>query len=336
MQVVMSKAGDFPVILGEELVTETSICGHVVLKNNRETTELGERTSDWCPYIPYALAVKGYVGVPITLETDPCDPQYSERINVGVIALMSNVPIPKLSDSQRKVLDDLSSMLSGQLHSIWEGWRRRKETRLRDAVSLFLQTALVEASEQAIMDTAVTEAPVDAIAPTTDLFTDAAAQLRELLEADFVVILDLTSFHATNVSGSRKRSHSCVDGRGFRKTGPRILSSSISPQYCELEGQFETPEAMAATGRYAFSGWSVGGSGFEGLLSALSPTSSFPAAQRGTKAVGVADTVPHIALPFCSANQPNLVTSATQFSKFQPGDVTFVNNLGVMLVAHLA
>ncbi|KAJ6473540.1 hypothetical protein C8R47DRAFT_1144751 [Mycena vitilis] len=360
VQVVVSKAGSFPVILGEELVTETSICGHVVLKKNGEVTELGETTSDWRfagnPWCSVETGVKGYVGVPITLEIDPSDPQYSERINVGVIALMSNIPIPKLSDSQRKVLDDLSSMLSGQLHSTWEGWRRGKETRLRNAVSLFLQTALVETSQQAIMDTAITKAPVqgapggcDAIAPTTDLFTDAAAQLRELLEADFVVIVDLTSFHATKASGNRKRSHSWVDGRGSRRTGRRILSSSISPQYCELEGQFETPEAMAAvakfldtyfvTGRSAFSGCSVGGSGFEGLLSALSPTSSFPAAQRGTKAAGVADTVPHIALPFYSANQPNLlivVASATPFFTFQPADVTFVSNLGVMLVAHLA
>ncbi|KAJ7666271.1 hypothetical protein DFH06DRAFT_1186383 [Mycena polygramma] len=364
VQVVVSKAGDFPVTLGEELVTETSICGHVVLKKNREPTELGETTGDWRfagnPWCSVETGVKGYVGVPITLEIDPSDSQYSERINVGVIALMSNIPIPKLSDSQRKVLDDLSSMLSGQLRSTWEGWRRGKETRLRNAVSQFLQTALVETSQQAIMDTAVAKAPVqgskrvapgacDAMAPTADLFTDAAAQLRELLEADFVVILDLTSFHATNASGSRKRSHSWVDGRGSRKMGRRVLSSSIAPQYCELEGGFETPEAMVAvakfldtyfvTGRSAFSGCSVGSSGFEGLLSALSPTSSFPAAQRGTKAAGVSDTVPHIALPFYSANQPNqliVVASATQFFTFQPADVTFVSNLGVMLIAHLA
>jgi hypothetical protein len=34
-------------IPGEELVTETSICGHVVLKKNGETTELVEIGSDW-------------------------------------------------------------------------------------------------------------------------------------------------------------------------------------------------------------------------------------------------------------------------------------------------
>ncbi|KAJ6588823.1 hypothetical protein B0H19DRAFT_1101310 [Mycena capillaripes] len=371
VQVVVSKGGEFPVALGEELVTETSICGHVVLKKNGEPTELlGETTDDWRftgnPWCAIDTGVKGYVGVPITLEVDPSSPRDSERVTVGVIALMGNRPFPKLTDNQRKVLDDLSSMLSAQLRSTWEGWRRGKEMRLRNAVSLFLQTALVEPSQQAIMDNSAarSEPPVqgsdsgrstpslrggDATALTEDLFANAAEQLKELLEADFAIIVDLTSFHATKVNGRRKRSHTWVEGRDARTKGRRILASSSSPVHDQLSTKFDTPEAMAAvakfldlyfvTGRSVFSGLGDD-SGFEGLLSSLSPNStSTPPAERGTKAFQASGGVAHLALPFYSANRPNLlvvIASAAPFFTFQPADVTFVNNLGAMLVAHLA
>jgi hypothetical protein len=125
---------------------------------------------------------------------------------------MSNRPLPELTDTQRKVLDDLSTMLSVQLRSTWEGWRRSKETRLRNAVSLFLEKALVEPSQQAIVQAAAVMAtprvqgadrdgtktpPRSAEALTASLFDNAAKQIQELLEADFAIIIDLTSFHAT-------------------------------------------------------------------------------------------------------------------------------------------
>jgi hypothetical protein len=127
------------------------------------------------------------------------------------VALMSNRPFLKLSDTQLKVLDDLSTLLSVQLRSTWESWQRVKETRLRNAVSLFLEKALVEPSQQALMDAAAAEPPVqgsesaasrsaiDMATLTSGLFAKAAKELQELLEADFAIIIDLTSFHATEV-----------------------------------------------------------------------------------------------------------------------------------------
>lgn len=158
--------------------------------------------------------VKGYVGVPITLEVDPSNPHDSERVTVGVLALMSNRPFLKLTDTQTKVLDDLSSMLSVQLRSTWEGWRRGKETRLRNAVSQFLEKALVEPSQRAMVDaeTAMAEPPVqgsgsgrntprsvEVVSATASLLANAAQQLQDLLEADFAIVIDLSSFHATKV-----------------------------------------------------------------------------------------------------------------------------------------
>ncbi|KAJ7461635.1 hypothetical protein FB451DRAFT_1497702 [Mycena latifolia] len=143
VQVFVSKSGDFPVKLGEGLVTETSICGHVVLKKNGETTELSEVTGDWRfaanLWAGVSNGVKGYVGVPITLEVDPSNPLDSERVTVGVLALMSSRTLPAFTVTQRKVLNHLCTMLSVQLRSTWEGLRRGTEARLRNAVSLFLE-----------------------------------------------------------------------------------------------------------------------------------------------------------------------------------------------------
>lgn len=167
----------------------------------------------WCS--ASSNGVRGYVGVPITLEVDPSVPKNSERVTVGVIALMSNRPFRKLTDTQRKVLDDLSSMLSVQLRSTWEGWRRGREMRLLNAVTDFLRKSLVEPSQQAIMDNSAAsraEPPVqgsesgrstpslrgvDVEMLTASIFANAAEEMQELLDADFAVIVDLTSFHTT-------------------------------------------------------------------------------------------------------------------------------------------
>ncbi|KAJ7126107.1 hypothetical protein C8R44DRAFT_120168 [Mycena epipterygia] len=367
VQVVVSKAGEFPVQLGEGLVTETSICGHAVLKKNGEITELNQLDGDWrFQRNPWCAVdtngVKGYVGVPITLEVDPSNPHDSERVTVGVLALMSNRPFLKLTDTQTKVLDDLSTMLSVQLRSTWEGWRRGKETRLRNAVSQFLEKALVEPSQQAMVDAeaAMAEPPVqgsgsgrntprgvEAMSLTPSLLANAAEQLQDLLEADFAILIDLSSFHATKMDGRRQRSHSWVaDGQARAQSTKRILGSSSTAIYKDYENNFDTPQAMAAiasfldmyfvTGRSVYSG-SGGSSGLESLL-ALSSTESSPPAERGSKAFQTSATVSHIALPFYSANRPNMlivVASAAPLFSFKPADVTFVSNVGAVVIAHL-
>ncbi|KAJ7266939.1 hypothetical protein B0H12DRAFT_1320915 [Mycena haematopus] len=352
VQVVVSKAGDFPVSLGEELVTETSICGHVVLKKNGATTELVEIGNDWRfttnPWCAVDNGVQGYVGVPITLQVDPSVPQSKERVTVGVIALMSNQPFKKLTTAQRKVLDDLSAMLSVQLRSTWEGWRRDKEMRLVNAVTDFIQKALVDPSQEAIRGIGAAtraEPPVqglesgrstpsvrggDAETATSDIiFANAAQQLQQLLEADFAVIVNLASFHApTHINARRKRPYSWLKHPG-PQAKRRILGSSSSPAYTDVERAFDSPEAMAAVARfldmYSVTGRSVFGSGncsgLEMMLSALSPSSSSHQE------------------PSAAANRPNMlivVATATPFFTFNPADVSFVSNLGLMLVAHLA
>ncbi|KAJ7916045.1 hypothetical protein B0H13DRAFT_377949 [Mycena leptocephala] len=376
LHVVVSKAGEFPVpegvavaatsagTEGEALVVETSICAHVVLKKKGQTVELAELGGDWRftgnPWCALeSTGVKGYVGVPITLEVDPSNPHDSERVTVGVVALMSNRPFLKLSDTQLKVLDDLSTLLSVQLRSTWESWQRVKETRLRNAVSLFLEKALVEPSQQALMDAAAAEPPVqgsespgsrsaiDMATLTSGLFAKAAKELQELLEADFAIIIDLTSFHATELSTHRKRSHSwVVDGQDAQakvRLSKGILGSSSSAMYRGQEQKFNTAEAMAAiasfldmyvaTGRSVFSG-SGSFSGLETLL-ALPPTT--PSSE--SPVLVSPGAAPHLVLPFYSSHRPNMliiVASAAQFFSFKPGDVTFASNVGLVLVARLA
>ncbi|KAJ7500704.1 hypothetical protein B0H11DRAFT_2189157 [Mycena galericulata] len=373
VQVVVSKAGEFPIPEGvvatagtegeETRDVETSICAHVVLKKKGQTVELNELSGDWrFTGNPWCAAdfngVKGYVGAPITLEVDPANPQDSERVTVGVVALMSNRPFLKMSETQLKVLDDLSTMLSVQLRSTWETWQRAKESRLRNTVSLFLEKALVEASQQALMDAATAEPPVqggpapkavDIRSLTSGLFANASKQIQELLEADFAIIVDLTSFHATDLNTRRQRSHSwVVDGQESRakiRLSKGILGSSSSAMYAGYEDKFTTPEAMAAiasfldmfvvTGRSVFSG-SGAFSGLETLLT-LSPTPS--SSELGSSNMGQPGAVPHLALPFYSGHRPNMlivVASAAPFLSFKPADVTFVSNLGLVLVARLA
>ncbi|KAJ6595732.1 hypothetical protein DFH09DRAFT_1135444 [Mycena vulgaris] len=366
VQVVVSKAGDFPVTLGEGLVTETSICGHAVLKRNGETTELNELAGDWRfagnPWSVDSNGVKGYVGVPIRLEVDPSNPNDSDKVTVGVMALMSNRSFPKLTTVQLKVLTDLCTMLSAQLRSTWEGWRRGREARLRNAVSTFLETALVEPRERAMLNTMARVEPTvqgsesgtntprnfEAMSTTSSLFANAAEQLQELLEADFAIILDLNSFEATNASHRRSNSWT-ADGQhseSKRRQAKWILGSSCSPAYKGHDKKFDTPEAMAVissfldayyvSGRSVFSGSGVL-SGFEGLLT-VSADSSSPPPERGSNstAFGVSTSISHIALPFFSASRPNLLVVLASAVSFKPSDVTFVCNVGVVLVAHRA
>ncbi|KAJ7664316.1 hypothetical protein B0H17DRAFT_1091963 [Mycena rosella] len=370
VQVVVSKAGDFPVELGEGLVTETSICGHAVLKKNGETTELNELAGDWRfagnPWSLTSNGVKGYVGVPITLEVDPANPLDSERVTVGVMALMSNRPFPKLTAIQLKVLSDLCMMLSVQLRSTWEGWRRGKEARLRNAVTLFLETALVDPSQRAIVHTgAIVEPPVEGsrsgtntprtaepMSFSSNLFANAAEQIQQLVEADFTVIIDLSSFRATKTHGRQPNGRSnswTTDGRHLQSKAQLskwVLGSSSSPAYKGHETKFDTPEATAAIGsfldmyfvtrRSVFSG-SGTLSGFEGLLSVSQDSPSAPT-ERGSTVSG---SVAHLVVPFFSANRPNLlivVASTSPIFSPSPSDVnvTFVSNVGAVLVAHLA
>ncbi|KAJ7792423.1 hypothetical protein B0H14DRAFT_2931429 [Mycena olivaceomarginata] len=324
VQVVVSKAGDFPVSLGEELVTETSICGHVVLKKNGETTELAEIGSDWRftgnPWCSVSsTGVRGYVGCPHHPRGRSLSPEKLGASHRRGHRPDVKPPVQETHDTQRKVLDDLSSMLSVQLRSTWEGWRRGREMRLLNAVTDFLRKSLVEPSQQAIMDNRAAsraEPPVqghesgrstpslrgvDVEMLTAGIFADAAEEMQELLEADLAVIVDLTSFHTTaNVNSKR-----------------RILGISSSPGYDDLEHVVDSPEAMAAVARFLdMTGRSVFGSGAP--------------AERGVNAFEPSGAVAHIAVPFYSANRPNIlivVATATPFFTFNPADVAFVTTI---------
>ncbi|KAJ7792901.1 hypothetical protein B0H14DRAFT_2928568 [Mycena olivaceomarginata] len=340
VQVVVSKAGDFPVSLGA-LHAEMYIRRRAGYRNKHIIGSDWRFTGNpWCSVS--SNGVRGYVGVPITLEVDPSSRKTRSESPSGHRPDVKR-PFRKLTDTQRKVLDDLSSMLSG--------WRRGREMRLLNAVTDFLRKSLVEPSQQAIMDNPPVQGHesgrstpslrgVDVEMLTAGIFADAAEEMQELLEADLAVIVDLTSFHTTaNVNWLE------IPGRQLKR---RILGISSSPGYDDLEHVVDSPEAMAAVARfldmYFVTGRSVFGSGarsgLEGLLSAFSPSSSSAqAAERGVNAFEPSGAVAHIAVPFYSANRPNIlivVATATPFFTFNPADVAFVSNLGVMLVAHLS
>ncbi|KAJ7677133.1 hypothetical protein DFH06DRAFT_1169852 [Mycena polygramma] len=370
-QVVVSKAGAFPRPSGGPPATPSPEI-NVEAKPDTDGGEHAPPDGHWrfTGNTLDSTGVRGYVGVPLTLETDPSNPLDATRVTVGAVALMSHRPFLALSDTQMQVLDDLATLLAVQLRSTWERWQRGKETRLRNAVSMFLERALVEPSQQALMDAAGVEPTVQGApdvastaraggkegSSTKALFSSAARELQTLLEADFAVIVDLTAFHATPLSPRRQRSHSWVaDGSdSAARLSKGILGSSASAAYAGQDVRFNAPEAMGAiaafldgyvaNGRSVFSGCDIF-SGLESLLQPSFPASaaassapSSPANSLGGKEPGPIP-IPHLVLPFYSSQRPNLlviVASATPFVSFKPADVTFASNVGVILVARLA
>ncbi|KAJ7064889.1 hypothetical protein C8F01DRAFT_1128623 [Mycena amicta] len=344
VQVVVSKTGEFPVNAGDGMVTETSICGHVVLKKNGVPTELSDINSDWRffgnPWCNRNGGVQGYIGIPITLD-DPSNPLPSQRVTVGVVALMSNQPFPTLTERQRDILHNIAAMLSVQLRATWEGFSGGKETRMRNGVSLFLEKALVEPSQAAVMKAQLAiDPPIQGSSPipvgnrktkpltTFELFASAAQQISELLEADLVAIVDLAPFH---VQGS----HQWIDPDKTQGLSQQILASCGS-MASHLANNFAAEQAgrnvaqfldlFTATARSIFPApWG---------LSGLEPLIGTTKRDRGSNS-----SVPHIALPFYSANQPKLliiVSSAAPLFTFNQSDVTFARNLGLVLMARMA
>ncbi|KAJ6595605.1 hypothetical protein DFH09DRAFT_1135094 [Mycena vulgaris] len=262
---VVSKAGEFPATpsteMDEEDPYEAKIMrDHLNLNKSGGITELNELPGDWRfagnPWSVDSTGVKGYVGVPITLEIDPSNPHDSERSAPqastspsAFVAVMSNRPLPKLTDSQRKVLDDLSAMLSIQLRSTWEGWRRGKE----DAPA---QQAIMHAAAAAHLRRAC-RAPESPAHPPRSAETLTAGPLRHqrrrrsksCSRRTLAIIIDLTGFHATKMNDRRGRSHSWMfvgkEDEARARLAHRILGSSNSALYNDHEKEFNTPEAMA-------------------------------------------------------------------------------------------
>lgn len=79
-------------------------------------------------------------------------------------------------------------------------FRRARETQRLDEIHV-VQRTRGAAREPPVQgsESAATRRGIDMATLTTGLFASAAKQLQELLEADFAIIIDLGSFHATKV-----------------------------------------------------------------------------------------------------------------------------------------
>lgn len=390
-QVVVSKVGEnFPVEAGEALVTESSICGHVVLK--KTILELAQINDDWrflgnpwCSrtggraylVIPsaeaYGRKVQGYIGVPIILDADPSSPNASEPVTVGVLALMSSEPFPALSASQRDILHNITAMLSAQLRSTWEGWRGGRETRMRDTVSVFLERALVEPYQHAVVKAQSSADPVvqgssprspfenkhRRMLSTTSLFASGADQIRELLEADFVALVDLAVDFLRFIS--KLPAQHLGSGLPFmgpygRQVAPPVWNlqfakvrrptrqlhvAAINGEHRELPRSFRHRKSLHLSAFTAIDFLETGRSifpapwGCSGLEALLVSGAAGVKRKRGASNTSVS----HIAIPFYSDDRPRLliiVSSAAPLLTFNQSDVTFVRNVGLVLMASMA
>ncbi|KAF8580357.1 hypothetical protein K439DRAFT_1662824 [Ramaria rubella] len=345
VQVVVSVAGDFPVDPGYEMVPETGICSHVVLRRDCKVVELGEIQRDWRfegnPLCSGDGLVKGYVGVPIMLEVDPSAvPEDSTPLAVGVLAVMDSQPIPPLTPVQIKVLEDLTGMLSVQIRSTWEGWRRGTDARLRTSVTDFLNKALVHSNRSYPLPILThPTVPVPSTSPPSPtlpaILDEAAHELRNMLDADLALIIDLTPFHALDEPHnglSFNWLNNSQEPRVKPRRGKRVLGCSLNKQYDEWINKFRSPEAMRHLAAFLTLHARTHQTVFD---SKATPEQDDPALS------GLEPLLPaqmaHLAIPFYSANRPDLlllVASANPFVSFSPTQITYASNLGVILVAH--
>ncbi|KAF8577337.1 hypothetical protein K439DRAFT_561580 [Ramaria rubella] len=341
VQTMVSICGDFPAEPGLVLPPETCFCGHVLLRRDSQVVELGEVESDWrFKGNPYCIngTIKGYVGIPILLQVDPSSLDEESTLAVGVLAVVDGKPIPPLTPAQTKIMKDLAAMLSVQLRSTWEGWRRGSESRLRTSVTEFLTKALVNPTPTSPSPTVShSDVPVSPSTPPAqpfpEILDESARHLHKMLEADLAVIIDLTPFHALE----RPRdglSFSWLDNsqepRVKARHGKKVLASSLHPRYRGWDERFRSPSAMqhlaAFLTLHAKTGQTVFDDKLDTQCSALSGLEELLPARMA-----------HLAIPFYSANRPDLlvlVASANPFFSFCPSQITYASNLGVILVAH--
>ncbi|KAH8818703.1 hypothetical protein DL96DRAFT_1820122 [Flagelloscypha sp. PMI_526] len=348
-QVVMAVAGDIPVVVGQELTPETTICAHISLRITAGIVQLHSTRDDWRfernPWV--LLGVNSYI-------VDPMDPSNEQSIPIGVLNIVDSEPIPPLSNDQRDDLQTLVEMLSFQICATWEGYNRRKDPQLRAAVSTFLEHALVR--EPAVSDTTSMDSydssssgskvssprsngladpsPFgDAKLEPTVLCTASSAvhQIRHVLELDLAVIVELSSFRTAPVGQGDIRNLSfdwLEDPSSPLYSTARVIASSSSEHKFQdhWDSAFQGARAMPALSSF---------------LSHHSSTSqvtfdSFNLRTSGLESLLPRQNMSHIAIPFFIANQPTflvVVASAAPFCTFSPSDVLFVENMGVVLVA---
>ena len=115
--------------------------------------------TDW-RYSANPTVLKGltsYLGVPVTLEVDPSDPNSRSatpaRINIGTLNVYSTQPEPLLlSPTQTTVISHIVHVLESQLRATWEGNNRTIESKRRRIISEYMDKVLSEGFRPEKMD----------------------------------------------------------------------------------------------------------------------------------------------------------------------------------------
>ncbi|KAJ7045072.1 hypothetical protein C8F04DRAFT_1388654 [Mycena alexandri] len=333
----------------DPLAYRSSLCSHTALRKDGSMLEIPDTQQDWrfsrIPGVP-----RSYAGQPLLLPIEDGGP----LVPVGSFCVINNKPRSPMTPEERASLADLTHLLSTEIQRVFQETRERKETARRNFVSdLIAELATMHST---ISPPVVREKSRKSPSPDPESrfrMLSATMDIRRMLEADFVCLVDLSSLHLSwpterprldrtrTLSKSKygwighgQRGSSYPSGlnasqQGAPGPGLRIIDYNCS-EGCQdhtPEAVFNAPEAVQPLITFLRSYTETTKSGYvhsgsDGILQGLLPT--------GSQA--------HIAIPLFNNAQPSLlllVSTNKPMHVYEPPDVAFASTFAVLCLGSL-
>ncbi|KAJ7757573.1 hypothetical protein B0H16DRAFT_1537095 [Mycena metata] len=328
----------------------SSLCSHTALRKDGSMFEIPDTQQDWrfsrIPGVP-----RSYAGQPLLLPVEDGGP----LVPVGSFCVINNKPRSPMTPQERASLADLTHLLSTEIQRVFQETRERKESARRNFVSdLIAELATMHST---ISPPVVRERSVKSPSPDPESrfrMLSATMDIRRMLEADFVCLVDLSSLHLSwqterpRLDRTRTLSKSRYGwiGHGQRGSsypsglnalsqqgapGPvlRVIDYSCS-ETCQdhsPEDVLNAPDAVQPLITFLRSYTKTTKSGYvhsgsDGALQGLLP--------EGSQA--------HIAVPLFTNAQPSLLLLVSTNKRkhiYEPPDVAFASTFAVLCLGSL-
>ncbi|KAJ7147977.1 hypothetical protein C8R46DRAFT_1128693 [Mycena filopes] len=326
-----------------------SLCSHTALRKDGSMLEIPDTQQDWrfsrIPGVP-----RSYAGQPLLLPVEDGGP----LVPVGSFCVIDDKPRPPMTPAERASLADLTHLLGTEIQRVFQESRERKETARRKYVSdLIAELATLHST---ISPPVVREQSRKSPSPDPESrfrMLSATMDIRHMLEADFVCLVDLSSLHlswktepprldrARSLSrlkygwiSQKHRGSSYPSGvndaeQGAPGPGLRIIDYSCSDRCGDHspEAALNAPDAAQPLITFLRNYTQTTGSGYvhsgtDGILQRLLPR----------------DSQAHIAIPLFNHAQPNLlllVSTNKPMHIYDSADVAFASTFAVLCLGSL-
>jgi hypothetical protein len=122
----------------------------------------------------------GYIGSPVLLVIDPADSFQTKTIGISTLNICYvNAEKTEITKHESEILNRITRMLETHLRATWEGDNRVRETRVRGAISDFLDEAFADEKDQDL----------------GRLAQSAVRTLKRVLEVEDVCVVDVREVH---------------------------------------------------------------------------------------------------------------------------------------------